>query len=201
MKKKFKILDPDNEINDNDFNELIIPIDKPEKNIIEELSNDKNLNLHNGKINDNEIEETLNLKNSVNIDQKEQNKENNSYNYEKDKYRKKIFNETLEIKSVDQSEGEKKKPKKFKDFLELPKSSGHRKNMSNTNCYSADTIIDDGSSIEIVDEFGEELARRPDTTKIITNKNSDGEIESIEVICGCGNRTVIKLDIEEPKPD
>jgi hypothetical protein len=120
-----------------------------------------------------------------------------SFNYDEDLYRDKAFHE--EYIEVDKTiaEEEKQKKAKFKDFLYLPKIAGRKKGKYSTHLIPAEYLVEGSDTIEIVDDYSNDSEEEHKETRIITNKNSEGEIISIEVHCSCGNKTVIRLDYDE----
>lgn len=78
----------------------------------------------------------------------------------------------------------------FQDILELQKIPGVKSRMP-SGCYFPKEIIDDRrQKILIQDNIADEHKR----TTILTNYDSDGNITSIEVICKCGEKTIINFE-------
>ncbi len=83
----------------------------------------------------------------------------------------------------------------FKDFLAVPKISGKTVGIPHSNLIPEEILKNRGKKIEINDDpivDDDEHSR----TTIMINKNAEGEIESIEVYCACGERTMIKLNYD-----
>ncbi len=90
---------------------------------------------------------------------------------------------------------------KFKDFIELPTISGNAGNSTHGNLIPSELVKKSGRKLQISDEppFSdiEEKA-----SSVVVNRNEYGEIESIEVYCKCGERTIIRLDyVDEEDPE
>lgn len=85
--------------------------------------------------------------------------------------------------------------KNFKDFLILRKISGSQKSLSNKNKLPSDAIKISNEIIEI-QSLNDVQENEHKASHIITHKDNQGNIKTIEVICQCGVRTVIKLEYE-----
>ena len=86
----------------------------------------------------------------------------------------------------------------FKDFLSLPKITGKFSKSIENNLIPKDIVKKTGKTIEIADD----LPQTKDTLKqssVIINRDEQGEIESMEVICKCGERTLIKFEYLAPQ--
>ncbi len=81
----------------------------------------------------------------------------------------------------------------FKDFLELPKISGIKLRTPEGNYYPREIIEERKQKVVISDNIIDEHKR----TTILTDYDSDGNITSIEVICRCGEKTIIHLEFEK----
>ncbi|MDR0927277.1 MAG: hypothetical protein LBO69_05870 [Ignavibacteria bacterium] len=81
----------------------------------------------------------------------------------------------------------------FKDYLLAKKISGNNQVKFADKVVASENIKLDDEKVEITD-----LERNVDTTlhktSVLINRNEDMEIDSIEVLCQCGERTVIKFD-------
>lgn len=81
----------------------------------------------------------------------------------------------------------------FRDFMALPKVSGTFTKSIEHNLIPKDIVYKTGKTIEIADNLAvskEDLHN----TSVIINRDEAGELESLEVICKCGERTMIKFD-------
>ena len=83
----------------------------------------------------------------------------------------------------------------FMDFLVLKNIAGRKKGFSYLNRIPSDALVDTGDVTEIID-YNEDGSEHKGST-IMIHKNNNEEISHIEVICTCGQRTLIKLDYEE----
>ncbi|MFP4529316.1 MAG: hypothetical protein ACLFQX_12270 [Candidatus Kapaibacterium sp.] len=83
----------------------------------------------------------------------------------------------------------------FKDFFVVPKLSGRNTRMPKSHLYPAELIKAEQMKVEVTDDpvLDEEDKR----SSVIVNRNPKGEVESIEVVCSCGERTLIMLDYSE----
>lgn len=88
--------------------------------------------------------------------------------------------------------------KKFNDFLILPKISG-QKNIPHSSRLPADYVKQKGEMVEIAD--APVKIRKKHHSSVIVNREPNGEVESIEVLCTCGERTLIKFDFAENEKD
>ncbi|NLO20359.1 MAG: hypothetical protein GX121_10895 [Ignavibacteria bacterium] len=84
----------------------------------------------------------------------------------------------------------------FKDFLTLPRISGTHSVKADSNIISGDKIKADSGFIEIPDIVANELDANGESSTILVNRNSKNEITSIEILCKCGERTVIDFDYD-----
>jgi hypothetical protein len=88
--------------------------------------------------------------------------------------------------------------KEFLDFFVLPKISGTSK-LPHSHRLPSDVIKARGSKVEVADDpfVDEEDVKKKHTATVLVNRDEFGEVESIEVICGCGERTFIKFEFAE----
>ncbi len=86
--------------------------------------------------------------------------------------------------------------KNFKDFLILPHISGKNTGVTSTNRIPGENVRNDSGYIEISDEIPDESNHNSGSSTMLINRNSRNEITSIEILCKCGERTVINLDYE-----
>jgi hypothetical protein len=86
--------------------------------------------------------------------------------------------------------------KNFRDFLVLPKISGAKKSISNKHLIPKEIIEGEDEKVEILNKppFKEIIDGE---SSIIVNRNIEGEIESIEIVCKDGERILIKFDFED----
>ncbi len=82
----------------------------------------------------------------------------------------------------------------FKDFLVLKKLAGKSSGLSGTGLYHSDRLIDTGKKIKIYDDPEIKKESRDSSANIVIHKNDEGDIETIEITCQCGERTIINLD-------
>lgn len=88
--------------------------------------------------------------------------------------------------------------KKFNDFLILPKISG-QSNIPNTSRLPSDYVKQKGEMVEIAD--APIKVRKKHHSSVIINREPNGEVESIEVLCTCGERTLIKFDFTDDEKE
>lgn len=86
----------------------------------------------------------------------------------------------------------------FKDFISLPKISGSLVKSSENNLIPHSDVSKTGKTIEITDDI-KKTNDPHQKTSVIINRDSGGEIESIEVVCKCGERTLITFDYTTTK--
>ncbi|MCX6147571.1 MAG: hypothetical protein NTW25_10040 [Candidatus Kapabacteria bacterium] len=86
--------------------------------------------------------------------------------------------------------------KHFSDYLILPKISGLNNKIPSSNRLPSDYVSSRGEKVEIADDpYLDKTKETP--ASVIVNRDQHGEVESIEVICQCGERTFIKFDFAE----
>ena len=85
----------------------------------------------------------------------------------------------------------------FKDFLILRNISGELSGISHTNKIPEDKIRDTNKSIVIEDDPNiSETDEKKHSSSVVLYRNELEEIEYIEVMCSCGQKTVIEFDYE-----
>lgn len=90
--------------------------------------------------------------------------------------------------------------RQFKDFIIAPKISGHQSTLKSKNLISAEDVGVINKKVEIADSMTNE-DQEAHQTSIVINRDSEGEIESIEVFCKCGERTLVKFDYVDEHSD
>lgn len=109
-----------------------------------------------------------------------------------------LTEEELNIGTDPDRENEEYLQKHFKDFLSLPKIAGKFSKSIENNLIPKDVVKKTGKTIEIADD----LPQSKDTkmqSSVIINRDENGELESMEVICKCGERTLIKFEYLAPQ--
>lgn len=106
----------------------------------------------------------------------------------------------LESETIDPDEEILKK--NFKDFLIARNISGsQQRNVYNT-LFPSEIINDSGQIIEIRDESGYEFNDDEEhNTSVHIYRTDNGDILSLEVVCKCGNRTLVTFDYEKVDSD
>ncbi len=110
-----------------------------------------------------------------------------------DKRLKSIFKESYKLDKEDEIAREMYTRGHFKDFLQIPKITGSKPKEDQSNVIKAESISQKTKKIEISDDPNFQ-DNRHSTTSVIVNRDEEGELESIEVFCKCGERTLIKFD-------
>ena len=82
----------------------------------------------------------------------------------------------------------------FKDYLLAKKITGNNQMKFGDKIIAQEIIEDANKSIEIADLTQFDISKK---TSILINRDDEMEIESIEVLCKCGEKTVIKFDAVE----
>ncbi len=80
----------------------------------------------------------------------------------------------------------------FQDFLEVPKISGVSTKMPAGSYFPKELLIERNQKVTIQDNIIDKHQR----TTILTNYDTDGNINSIEILCKCGEKTIINLEFE-----
>jgi len=109
------------------------------------------------------------------------------------KFKNEYSNDNFEITPTDE---ELLLKKNFKDFLILPSISGKLSGIANSNRIPSENVKQVTGFIEISDEISDEANHNSGNSTMLINRNSRNEITSIEILCKCGERTVIHLDYE-----
>ncbi|MBM2815499.1 MAG: hypothetical protein HW421_2261 [Ignavibacteria bacterium] len=84
----------------------------------------------------------------------------------------------------------------FNDYLLAPKISGKVSDLPHSSRIPKEFAQPGGEKVEIKDDPSLDSPHKKTSTALI-NRNEDGIIESIEVFCNCGERTLIKFDFED----
>ncbi len=84
----------------------------------------------------------------------------------------------------------------FNDFMIMPKISGLNNKIPNSMRLPADYVVQRGEKIEIANDPSLDKSK-DNPASVIVNRDQYGEVESIEVLCNCGERTYIKFDFAE----
>lgn len=78
----------------------------------------------------------------------------------------------------------------FVDYLEIPVISGQAKGMANPNTIDAERIEESGNFIGLKDvHFKHQGHSHDEFSTVIINRNTDGQISGVDVICRCGVKT------------
>ncbi|MCX6155812.1 MAG: hypothetical protein NT007_16830 [Candidatus Kapabacteria bacterium] len=101
-----------------------------------------------------------------------------------------VFDESEDIPD------EERLGKFFKDYLVAPKISGTLSGIPDTHFIPSEKTVETGKRVEISDHHDKEDIDRLSATVVI-NRQDSGQIDSIEVICTCGERTMINFDLVE----
>lgn len=86
--------------------------------------------------------------------------------------------------------------KLFKDFMVLKNIAGRTKTVSSSDHIPSEVLIDHGDVVEISDN-PDPMNTTEKRTSVIVHRDQYGEIKNIEVLCKCGERTVIRLELED----
>ena len=89
----------------------------------------------------------------------------------------------------------------FNDYINVPKVSGNKQKNYSDRYIPSDFIKEDVSKIEFADLELNVRNKEMKKTSILINRNEKSEIESIEVLCKCGEKTIIKFDVSEDDLD
>ncbi len=119
-------------------------------------------------------------------------------NYDENKRRNNLFNNEFSQKAKSGKIEPDQPHKLFNDFLILPKISGTQR-MPHSSRLPSDFVKQKGEMVEISD--APIKARKKHHSSVIVNREPNGEVDSIEVVCTCGERTLIKFDFAEGNKD
>lgn len=85
--------------------------------------------------------------------------------------------------------------RKFKDFLITKEISGSIKGYSKGSLILLEETVDSGEVIEVMHEHENEDIPGTGST-VLVRRNYENEIESIEIICKCGEKTIVRFENE-----
>lgn len=89
--------------------------------------------------------------------------------------------------------------KNFKDYLVVGEIAGTLKGVPKGRLVQAESVLDAGGFIELQEPNEEGLSEH--TTQAIIHKNALGQIESVEILCSCGQKTRVILRFDEEAQD
>jgi hypothetical protein len=112
-----------------------------------------------------------------------------------DERRQKYFEDEYDVLSKKPQDDLKHNKQHFEDFLVIPQIAGSNDRLPKSNLYPKETIKSENMKVEIADD--PELDEENKRASVIVNRNPEGEVESIEVVCNCGEKTLIKLDYSD----
>lgn len=167
-----------------DFSDLKVYKKDTQGNIVAEYEEDSYRRFNNfiNNLDKLEDEEYVEIKIPVEITESKKTKPNYEYGKNRDydeADENKIFTEFLQ-------EG-------FKDYLVAEKISGNKSSKFSDKVISQENLNNGRQKIEIADVhtiIGNELKK----TSIMINRNEDMEIDSIEILCKCGEKTILKFN-------
>jgi len=102
--------------------------------------------------------------------------------------------EELNLEDFGREQSEERRRKEFQDFLVVREIAGTVKGIPHSSRIPMELLIDTGGKIEISKPLAEEQDDHNPT--IMVHRSDDNEIESIEVICTCGKKIMVKFDYE-----
>ncbi len=155
------------------------------------------------KNSENPFEEEFDKSDVVNPDDKEREDDDKKrkvetddiIDYDEQKRKQENFKDIYSEASEPLNE-EKRRQENFNDFLDLPNIAGAAPGLSDSKRIPKEKLNERHSKIRIADD--PKLHRHNDErSTVIVNRNENDEIVSIEVLCSCGEKTVIKLEYEE----
>lgn len=131
-------------------------------------------------------------------------------NYDEEARQKRYFQ--LEWGVDEQTEDEEITLKKdFRDYLNLPKISGHSKGFSESNKIPAGKVAQSDLTIKLkdipeIEELEGKEHKKDDNSQfgystVILNKNHNNEIVGLDVICKCGNKIRIDFAFEDKQDE
>lgn len=121
-------------------------------------------------------------------------------NYDEDKRKSNSFSNKFssDTDSVDISPDDLYKS--FQDFLVVPKITGVNSKIPHRNRLPSDFVKDRGDKVEISDDPSH-IPHTATNATVMVNRDTNGEVESIEVVCSCGEHTLIKFDYSFDEKD
>ncbi len=87
----------------------------------------------------------------------------------------------------------------FKDFLLIRELAGDLQGVPHGGIVPAEYIVDDGGKIEIVATPEEHIHSddgQANEPTVLIRRSASNEVESIEFICTCGQRVIVKVDYD-----
>ncbi len=89
----------------------------------------------------------------------------------------------------------------FNDYISAPMVSGNTKRNYSDKYIPSDALEENVEKVEFADLEFERINKEEKKTSILINRNINSEIASLEVLCKCGERTLIKFDDSEENED
>ncbi len=100
--------------------------------------------------------------------------------------------------------GRERTQQKFKDFLVVREIAGALENVPHGGYIPAEFIVDEGAKIEIIATPPEDAPNSHDAhalaaePTVLIHRTAENEVESIEFLCTCGQKVVVKILYENP---
>lgn len=107
--------------------------------------------------------------------------------------RKRVFNTEYIGEENPRESNEMRLQKHYMDFLNFPKITGAKSGIPHSNLLPAEFLTPRQKKIDIVDEPNIEH-KHDRHSSVVVNRDENGELESIEFFCKCGERTYLKFD-------
>lgn len=114
-------------------------------------------------------------------------------NFSEDDRKNMHFTNKIDNTASSEETGPHEPHKDFLDFLVLPKISGTNTKVPHSQRLPSEYVQVRGEKIEISDDPDVDFHLNKPAT-VIVNRDELGEVESIEVVCRCGERTYIKFE-------
>ena len=117
-------------------------------------------------------------------------------NYDEEKRKSDSFQPSF-LSNNDNLSNEEILEKYFKDYLVLRKISGNFTKYPHSSRIPSNILSDSTSQVEINDDPELHDAQTKHNSSVVVYKNEEGDIEYIEIMCTCGNKTIIKMKYDD----
>lgn len=94
---------------------------------------------------------------------------------------------------------EQRKRDEFNDFLKLPKISGKERRHESMHLIPGEKVNNRQKKVELIDDPQDHSEH--EKTFVEINRDENGELESISIICKCGEKTIIDFDYIESEEE
>jgi hypothetical protein len=103
-----------------------------------------------------------------------------------------MITEEFEPEEFSRDNSEERRRREFKDFLIVREIAGTLKGIPHSSRIPKELLVETGGKVEISQPLADEIDDHNPT--IVVHRTDDNEIESVEVLCTCGKKVIVKFE-------